>query len=85
MDVCLAEYRGRANVHSFCRYVVARFKREQEQYLFRFYVAEQMRLQAQGKYIGVKWHELVHPPEAADVLAVIDDLTERAGLVMNDG
>lgn len=85
MDVCLGEYVGRANVHSFLRYVLARYKREQEQYLFRFYMAEQVRLQAQGKYLGVKWHELVHPPEAVDVLAVMDELTEKGGLVMNDG
>lgn len=66
-------------------YAEARFEREVDEYLFRKYVADQVRLKAEGKYIPTEWHSIVYGErskrEDFDPEEIIDGLIER----MNGG
>lgn len=66
------------------RYFNRRFRREQEDMAFRTYVTDSLYLRDRGKTHTTRWIDIVRPRSAEDVdpQAVLDDLAERAGLVI---
>lgn len=51
---------------------------------FMAYVTDSLYLSGQSKYIGHRWFDMVRPKVYKDVdaAAVVDDVAERAGLVI---
>lgn len=66
------------------RYCNRRFRREQEDMAFRTYVTDSLYLRDRSKTHTTRWIDIVRPRSAEDVdpQAVLDDLAERAGLVI---
>lgn len=66
------------------RYCNRRFRREQEDMAYRTYVTDSLYLRDRGKSHSKRWIDIVRPRAAEDVdpQAVLDDLAERAGLVI---
>ena len=66
------------------RYFNRRFGREQEDMAYRTYVTDSLYLRDRGKSHSKRWIDIVRPRAAEDVdpQAVLDDLAERAGLVI---
>ena len=70
---------------AFVKYAWECSRRRGEQELFRVYVAEQMRLHGEGKYLPSKYYDLLHPAEEFSASDVIDSVIEKAGLeVINE-
>lgn len=57
----MGEYRGPARVRPFLRYTAAKYRAALNERSFRVYVTEQMRLNAQHKYLKNSWWGLMHP------------------------
>lgn len=68
----------------FSKYVKAVSLREQKTEIYRIYIAESLRLQGEGKVIGVKYFDLIHPKKYKDPVAIIDDVVKKAGLILED-
>lgn len=68
----------------FIRYFNRRFRREQEDMAYRTYVTDSLYLRDRGKTHTARWIDVVRPRAAEDVdpQRVLDDLVERAGLVV---
>lgn len=66
------------------RYCNRRFRREQEDMAYRTYVTDSLYLRDRGKTHTTRWINIVRPRAAEDVdpQRVLDDLVERAGLVV---
>ena len=66
------------------RYCNRRFRREQEDMAFRTCAMDSLYLRDRGKSHSKRWIDIVRPRAAEDVdpQAVLDDLAERAGLVI---
>lgn len=66
------------------KYCNRRFRREQEDMAYRTYVTDSLYLRDRGKSHSKRWIDIVRPRSAEDVdpQAVLDDLAERAGLVI---
>lgn len=66
------------------RYCNRRFRREQEDMAYRTYVTDSLYLRDRGKSHSKRWIDIVRPRAAEDVdpQDVLDDLAERAGLVI---
>jgi len=60
-------------------YANARFEQAQEEFLFKAYVTESLRLQGEGKVLAVKFADLVRPKEDE-----IEDGDEIVVRTMND-
>lgn len=44
------------------------------------YVTESLRLQGEGKYLGERYVDLIHPTEDYDAEEIIEGVIARAGL-----
>lgn len=66
----------------FVRYFEARMREEADEMVFRTYVAESMRLGPQGKFLKVRWHDLVRPPKRQDPNEILADVADRGGLTI---
>ena len=79
---CYGEYRGRRELAPFLRYVRARCEADEEEYAFRSYLTETLRLQQQGKRFGRSWTEIVdrrpRPERSGDEIAL--EVIRGAGL-----
>lgn len=55
-----------------------------EEFSFRVYVTESLRLRAEGKVPGSKWSDVVRPDrtEPVDAEAVIGKLVDGGGLIL---
>lgn len=68
---------------TFVSYAAARFRKEQEHMAFMNYIADALYLRARGKAHSKRWIDQIRPKnEDIDPKAVVDDLVERAGLVV---
>ena len=84
LDVAVGTYAGPGSARSFLRYARRLKKDRDEEQTFRLYVAEQLRLSPQGKYLQASLSDLMRPrpAEAADTAEVLRGLVERGGLVV---
>ena len=67
------------------RYVVARYKKEQRDMAYRFYVSDSLHFMNQDKYINVRLYDLIHSHvtvdnRTGDEIAI--DVINNAGLVV---
>lgn len=55
-----------------------------EEFCFRVYVTESLRLRAEGKVLGSRWSDVVRPDRAepVDAKAVIGKLVDEGGLIL---
>ena len=75
---------GPLRADTFIGYFTARFREEQERMAYMTYMTDSMYLRDRGKSHSKRWIDIVRPRAAEDVdpQAVLDDLAERAGLVI---
>lgn len=52
--------------------------------VFKAYVTDSLHFMGQNKYLGHRWYDEIRPKvyEDADAAAVVEDVVERAGLVI---
>lgn len=55
-----------------------------EEFCFRVYVTESLRLRAEGKVLGSRWSDVVRPErtEPVDAEEVIGKLVDEGGLIL---
>ena len=89
--LCAGEYRGIRTVKSFLRYCVARYKREQEEKIYRVYVTDALRLTVEntakfagGNYIKARYIDIVEPKKQDNRTCeeITADIIQRCGLVV---
>lgn len=76
------------------RYVLAQYRREQEDKAYRIYVTDALRLISEntassvgGKYITARFADVIAPPKEEDNRTceeITAEIIERCGLVVND-
>lgn len=76
----LGTYRGPMRPLAFVMYAAEDKRRRDEDEAYRVYVAEQLRLHGEGKYLPSSLYDLLHPKEDFDAGQVIESVIERAGL-----
>lgn len=61
-------------------------KRQQEEFVFRVYLTDSIRAQAQGRYMQSRWVDIVNPPkiDTRDPDTRLAEFIERAGLQKSD-
>lgn len=77
--MCVGEYRGPRSLKAFRRYAEARRKREVEEFAYRSYVCDSLKLAQEGKVLTKKWADIVRPQRVAkiDGNKVLASLIER--------
>lgn len=65
-------------------YIEDSYRRDAEEFSFRAYVTECIRLQAEGKVLSASWSDAARPSrtDRVDVDKVVDDLVKGGGLVL---
>lgn len=76
------------------RYVLAQYRREQEDKAYRIYVTDTLRLISEntassvgGKYITARFADVIAPPKEEENMncrEIVDDIVLRCGLVVNN-
>lgn len=84
LAVCLGDYRGPLRADAFIRYAEGRFAREVEEFAYRAYITESIRLYGEGKVIGAKWIDVVRKEkkEKIDPEQTLKHVISKAGLVV---
>lgn len=69
---------------AFVGYALARFRKERETEMFRYYVTESLRLAPQGMYLTTSFDEVLEhvDDEIPDAEEIIAGVVARAGLVV---
>nr|DAH78808.1 MAG TPA: hypothetical protein [Caudoviricetes sp.] len=82
LAVYLGDYRGPRNARVFRAYCEGRFARESEEYLYRVYVTESIKMQGEGKCPSRSWADMARPRKevAIDPRETICRITKGAGL-----
>ena len=68
----------------FVQYAIGKKKEYQENLLYKTYVTDSLRLMGENKYLDTRWIDLITDNRIEDIDAesVVDDIVNRAGLVV---
>lgn len=68
----------------FVQYAIGKKKEYQENLLYKTYVTDSLRLMGENKYLDTRWIDLITDNQIEDIDAesVVDDIVNRAGLVV---
>lgn len=69
----------------FVKYAVECSNRRAELEVFRVYIAEQLRMRGEGKYIPIAYYDLLHKEDEYEADQIIDSVIEKAGLEVING
>ena len=76
---CLGIYAGPKKFTALINFIAAERHAYFEEYVYRWYVSESLRLQGEGKYLTSPMLDLLKPKEDFDVDEVIEHVISRAG------
>lgn len=69
----------------FLHYTLARLKQQQQEEVYKCYVTDTLFYQAQGKYVGKRYYDLISKPIIVDKRSaeeIIEDTILKAGLTV---